>query len=435
MVPDTNTIFPNAGKDMYKLIEQLYPICRSITGQGVRDTLGILKQFIPLEIQQVPTGTPVLDWTVPNEWNITDAYVKDSNGERVIDFQRSNLHILNYSIPIFRKHVQLAELIEHLFTLPEHPDWIPHKTSYYQENWGFCLSHNDLLRLKEGEYEVCIDSTLQPGNLNYGEYFLPGNLEDEVLISTHICHPSLCNDNLSGIALTTFLAKYLSSQPRRYSFRFLFIPTTIGSITWLARNENILPLIKHGLVVACVGDRGSPHYKRSRIGNADIDRSVELVLKQSGQEYAVEDFSPYGYDERQYSSPGFNLAIGSLSRTPYGRYPEYHTSADNLDFIQPESLADSLSIYIETINVLENNRRYWNTNPKGEPQLGRRGLYSAFGGRNDIGQMEMAVFWVLNFSDGQHDLLGIAEKSGYPFRIIKEAADLLLNHGLLKEEK
>jgi aminopeptidase-like protein len=419
---------------MHRLIAELYPICRSITGQGFRDTLAILQRMVPMEVRQVPSGTAVFDWTVPNEWNIRDAWVKDPRGEKVIDFQRSNLHVLNYSAPIHRS-MTLAELKQHLYSLPDAPDWIPYRTSYYQSNWGFCLSHNDLLRLEDGLYEVCVDSTLAPGSLAYGELYLPGEVADEVLVSAHACHPSLCNDNLSGVALAAFLARQIAAQPRRYSYRFLFIPGTIGSITWLALNEKSARRIRHGLVAACVGDPGRPHYKRSRQGSAEIDRAVEHVLRHCGEEFEIEDFSPYGYDERQYCSPGFNLAVGCLSRTPHGRFAEYHTSADNLELVTPQALADTLRLYLASFSALEGNRVYLNTHPNGEPQLGRRGLYSAFGGRKDADQFELALLWVLNFSDGQHDLLAIADKSSMPFDVVAEAAAALLKAGLLVETK
>lgn len=420
------------GAEMYRLIERLYPICRSITGDGFRESLRIIEQHIPLEMHEVPTGTAVFDWTIPREWNIRDAFVKNSRGERVIDFQANNLHVLNYSVPIHRT-MSLAELKSHLYSLPEQPDLIPYRTSYYKEHWGFCLSHNALQQLDEDVYEVCIDSTLESGSLTYGDYLVPGSTTDEVLISCHSCHPSLCNDNLSGMALATFLTRHLRTLPLRYSYRFLFIPGTIGSITWLALNESRVSHIKHGLVVACVGDPGKSSYKTSRRGDADIDRAVLHVLQHSGKSYDVYDFSPYGYDERQYCSPGFNLPVGSLTRTPHGRYPEYHTSADNLDLVQPEYLADSFAKYLAVVEILEHNRKYVNTNPKCEPQLGKRGLYGTFGGKKDTKTHEMAMLWVLNLSDGDHALLDIAERSGLEFSIISTAADALRQSELLEE--
>lgn len=385
-----------------------------------------------MSIHEVPTGTRVFDWTVPQEWNIRDAYVKSSNGEKVIDFRRNNLHVLNYSVPVNRK-LSLCELKEHLFTLPEHPDWIPYRTSYYRENWGFCISHNQLMELEEDEYEVFIDSSLDSGYLTYGECFIEGEHPEEVLISCHICHPSLCNDNLSGIVLSVFLAKRLSTVSPTYSYRILFIPGTIGSITWLSLNEDIIPKIKHGLVAACLGDPGRFTYKRSRQGNAEIDIAVAHVLKTSGHEYEILEFTPFGYDERQYCSPGFNLPVGCLMRTPHGRYPEYHTSADNLDFVRPECLEESLSIYLSVLYVLENNRRYVNQNPRCEPQLGKRGLYQMTGGQSDRRLAELAMLWVLNLSDGSKTLLDITERSGLEFAVIKEAADALAEKDLLKE--
>ena len=420
------------GQEMHDFIGRMYPICRSISGNGLRETLSLIGRHIPLEIHEVPTGTTVFDWTVPKEWNIRDAYVKDSAGSKVIDFRRSNLHVVSYSTPV-RATMTLAELKGHLFTVPEKPDWIPYRTSYYQENWGFCLSHNDLLKMKEGRYEVCIDSSLESGHLTYGECFLPGEEENEVLISCHACHPSLCNDNLSGVAVTTFLARHLSIRPRRYSYRFLFIPGTIGSIAWLCLNEERVHRIKHGLVAACVGDSGKSTYKKSRRGDAEVDRAVAHVLKHSGNDYEIMDFSPYGYDERQYGSPGFNLPVGCLMRTPHGRYPEYHTSADDLTFVRPECLSDSFHKYFAVLKILENNRTYLNRNPKCEPQLGKRGLYRFIGGNRETGFDQMSMLWVLNLSDGSHSLLDIAEQAGYEFTMIKNAAEVLRKNDLLTE--
>jgi aminopeptidase-like protein len=429
---NTTPNISEVGKEMYQLISELYPICRSITGNGVRQTLNILRKHIPLTINEVPTGTKVFDWTVPKEWNIKDAYIKDSKGEKIVEFKNSNLHILNYSAPI-KKRVSLEELKKHLFTLPEYPDWIPYKTSYYKETWGFCLSHNQFLDLKDEEYEVFIDSSLEDGHLTYGEFYIEGETKDEVLISCHVCHPSLCNDNLSGIVLATLLAKYLITIPRRNSYRFLFEAGQIGSITWLSLNEQNVSRIKHGLVVTCVGDSGSITYKKSRQGNAVIDMAVINVLKSCGNEYEVIDFVPMGYTERQYCSPGFNLPVGCLMRMQSGRYPEYHTSADNMNLVKPEYLADSFSIFWAVLNVLENNRRYMNQNQKCEPQLGKRGLYQTIGGQKDTKIKELAMLWVLNLSDGRHTLLEISNRSGLKFNLIKDAAEVLYKHDLLKE--
>jgi aminopeptidase-like protein len=420
------------GEEIHDLICRLYPICRSITGNGVRATLRNVREQIALKIDEVATGTQVFDWTVPKEWNIKAAYIKDSQGRKVVDFEKSTLHVLNYSVPVNTK-LSLKELKKHLYTVPEHPDWIPYRTSYYKENWGFCLSHRQLQQLVDDEYEVFIDASLENGYLSYGEYFLPGQMDDEVLISTHICHPSLANDNLSGVALAVVLARHLSKLPLRYSYRFLFIPGTIGSITWLSLNEAHASRIKNGLVLACVGDSGKVTYKKSRRGNAEIDRAVLKVLKDAGNPYEVFDFSPYGYDERQFCSPGFNLPVGCFMRTPHGEFPEYHTSADDLQFVKPEFLQDSFAKCLSVVSILESNKRYLNQNPKCEPQLGKRGLYESIGGGTDKKLQELSMLWVLNLSDGTHTLLDIAERSGLEFNSVKNAADALLQHNLLVE--
>jgi aminopeptidase-like protein len=425
---DVNSV----SQEIYQLISDLYPICRSITGDGVRKTLDFVQQYISLELHEVKSGTPVFDWTVPKEWNIRDAYIKNSRGEKIIDFQKLNLHVLNYSLPVNQK-IQLEELKKHLITIPDKPDWVPYRTSYYKETWGFCLSHNQLLQMQDDEYEVYIDSTLEDGSLTYGEYFIPDETDKEVLISCHTCHPSLANDNLAGITLTTFLAKYLSQLKLKYSYRFIFIPGTIGSITWLAKNEENVDKIKHGLVVTCIGDPGKSHYKKSRRGNAEIDKAAIHVLQRSGQDFVIQEFSPYGYDERQYCSPGFNLPVGCFMRSPHGTYPQYHTSADNLELVQPEYLADSLTKFLAVLNIIENNKKYLNQNPKCEPMLGKRGLYSAIGGQTDTKKRELAMLWVLNMSDGENSLLDIAEKSDLEFDLIKETADTLQQFNLLKE--
>jgi aminopeptidase-like protein len=387
-----------------------------------------------LEVKEVPSGTQVFDWQVPKEWNIEDAWVKNSKGDRIIDFKKSNLHVLNYSVPI-RKKVDLNELKTHLFTIPNHPDWIPYRTSYYQENWGFCIRHNLFAGLKDESYDVLIDSSLTDGSLTFGEFYLKGASSDEVLISTHICHPSLCNDNLSGIALSAILAGHLSEVSLKYSYRFLFIPGTIGSITWLGLNKKSASKIKHGLVVACVGDSGNFTYKKTRIGGAEIDKVVTYALKSSAKDFKIIDFFPYGYDERQYCSPGFNLPVGCLMRTPHGEYPEYHTSADNLEFVNPENLSKSLALYLDVLSILEENVNYINQNPLCEPQLGRRGLYQHIGGHADSKAFQLALLWTLNLSDGQNSLLDIAERSGLEFRLISEAADILVEKDLLTEHK
>lgn len=420
---------PDAGEEIFDFAARIFPICRSITGDGVRRTLAEIRSHLALETREVPTGTQVFDWTVPREWNIRDAYIKNGAGEKVVDFIESNLHVMSYSIPV-RKRVSLAELKKNVHTLPEQPDLIPYRTSYYADDWAFCMTHRQFETLADDVYDVVVDSSLESGSLTYGEYLHKGETDEEFLLSAHICHPSLANDNCSGIALLTHLAQRMAGLPTRYSYRFLFAPGTIGAIAWLAANEERAWRIKHGLVVSMVGDGGGPTYKKSRRGNAAIDRAMAHVLDHSGLTPTIEDFSPYGYDERQYCSPGFNLPVGSFQRSKYGTIPQYHTSGDNLAFIKPEHLLESYGVIVKTIGVIEHDAVYSNMAPKCEPQLGKRGLYRGVGGK-EIASENMAMLWVLNFSDGAHSLLDIAERSKLPFEIVLGAARLLEAHGLL----
>lgn len=465
-----------SGDWMHAFASELFPICRSITGEGLRTTLRRIQQEIPIAIHEVPSGTQVLDWTVPEEWNIRDAWIANARGERLIDFHAHNLHVASYSTPL-RARMSLDELRPHLHSLPQHPDWIPYRTSYYKRTWGFCLTHRQLQQLEPGEYDVCIDSTLAPGALSYGELLLRGASEDEFLVSVHCCHPSLANDNLSGVAVAVALAKMLSGRATlssarravpalnpetiaktrhagdsgampglRHSIRFLFIPGTIGAITWLARNEEKLARVKAGLVLTCIGDAGPFTYKKSRRGHAAIDRSVAQALRDSGQLHRVIDFFPYGYDERQYGSPGFNLPVGCFMRSQHGTFPEYHSSADNLNFIKPDALEESLRVLLRVIEAsgqsdlsdapttnnqqrTTNKPRFLNLKPKGEPHLVKYDIHAALDG--DV----LPALWVLNFSDGGHALDEIAAKSGLPFDKLLRAADILCTRGLLKEVK
>ena len=443
-------IIQNSGEEMYELVKELFPICRSITGNGVRKTLGIIKKHIPIEIHEVPSGTKVFDWSIPKEWNIEDAYVENSKGKKIIDFKKSNLHILNYSVPI-KKKVSLSELKEHLFTLPEYPNWIPYRTSYYKENWGFCMTHNQFKKLTDEEYKVVIASTLKEGHLTFGELFLKGESEKEFLFSCYICHPSMCNDNLSGVVLLTYLARYLSKKKLKYSYRFLFIPETIGAITWLALNEKNIDKIQGGLVATCLGDKGHITYKKTRKGNSQIDKIVEKVLKESGEKYEIIDFFPAGSDERQFSSPAFNLEMGSVTRTLYGKFSEYHTSADNLDFVRPEFFQDTFQKYIKVISELEdsfetmskgaeyqkkkikkNELMFKNLFPKCEPNLGKRGLYDEIGGKKTGLDDKMPIFWILNLSDGENSLSDISKRSKIDLDILEKNAQKLVDVGLIK---
>lgn len=419
----------NIGDQIYALAAEIFPICRSITGDGVRETLRRIGQHMAIEVHEVPSGTKVFDWTVPKEWNIRDAYIADGSGEKIVDFSACNLHVVGYSVPV-RKRVSLDELKEHLHTIPDQPDLIPYRTAYDAEDWGFCISHNQFEKLRDEFYDVVIDSTLQDGSLTYGECLIKGATEDEILLCTHICHPSLATEGCSSLALLTQLAKRLRALKTRYSYRFLFAPSTIGTITWLARNEKRVSRIKHGLVLANVGDGAPPVYKKSRRGDADVDRASAYALKHSGVSSRIVDFSPYGYDERQFCSPGFNLPIGLLQRSVHGEFPEYHTSADNLGFIRRQYLEESYRIVANILDILENNLVYVNAMPKCEPQLGKRGLYAG-GGSKDAVARNLSNLWVLNLADGAHSILDIAERTNLPFDVIASSARQLEEHQLL----
>jgi aminopeptidase-like protein len=418
-----------AGERMHARASRLFPLCRSITGDGVRETLREVAASISLELHEVPSGTKVLDWTVPDEWNIREAYIATADGRRVVDFDESNLHVVSYSEHV-REEMTLEDLRPHLHVHAERPDWVPYRTSYYTRSWGFCLSRNQLEALQDGTYEVVIDSALAPGSLTYGECFLPGQTEDEIVLTTHVCHPSLANDNVSGIVLLTEVGVALAELPRRYSYRLLFIPGTIGSVTWLARNEARLSHVIGGLVIACVGDSAALSYKRSRRGDAPVDRAGAHVVGRSGGR--ILDFVPWGWDERQFNSPGFDIPVGCLTRSLEGEFPEYHSSADDLDLISADRLETALEAVLDIVDVLEHDRTYRNLSPKGEPQLGKRGLYRGLGGP-DPGTEQLAILWVLNQSDGSHTLLDIAERSGLAFSDIRRASDALLEAGLLAE--
>jgi aminopeptidase-like protein len=423
------TRLQDTGLDVSGLLRDLYPVCRSITGDGVRETLRRIGEELPLAVNEIASGTPVLDWTVPREWNIRDAYVKDASGHRVIDFRASNLHVVNYSAPVHAR-MSLDELRPHLHTLPDHPDWIPYRTTYYQETWGFCLRHRDYERLADGEYEVVIDATLEDGRLTWGELRLEGEREDEILLTTHVCHPSMANDNLSGIAVLTGLGRALAQRDRRWSYRLLFLPGTIGSIAWLARNRERVGRVRGAITLAGVGDRGPASWKPTRGGDSMIDRAVKTAL--AGRDHRLLEYSPYGYDERQFSSPGFALDAGRFSRSEYGQYPEYHTSADDLDFISEVALDDSFACLLAALDKLEGDRYFVNTEPFAEPQLGRRGLYDLPLEGDELQRVRMALLWVLNLSDGSWSLEDIADRAQIPLDAIVTAADALRAAGLLR---
>ncbi len=416
-----------SGEAMHAAMRRMYPLCRSLTGDGVRATLDIVEESLALERRSVPSGTQAYDWTVNDEWNVRDAYIADRDGRRLVDFREHNLHLVGYSTPV-RAEMTLEELRPHLHTLPDHPDWIPYRTTYYARTWGFCLSHRQLLALGEGPFEVVVDATLAPGEMTYAEAVVPGESPEEVMFTAHLCHPSLANDNLSGIAVATEVARTLHQRGTHYTYRFLFAPGTIGSITWLSRNADVVPRLRHGLVLTGLGGPGSLVYKRTRHGGRDVDRAVSHVVARRGGE--VRGYSPYGYDERQFNSIGFDLPFGRLSRTPHGEYPEYHTSADDLSFVSPGELADAYAAVMEVVDVLENDRTYVNLSPYGEPQLGKRGIYPTTGGTSATDAV-MAMLWTLAYSDGSTSLLDIATLADLRFADIRAAADTLAGARLL----
>jgi aminopeptidase-like protein len=410
---------------------RMFPLCRSLTGDGVRATLDLIEEEIPITRTEIPSGTRIFDWVVPDEWNIRDAYVAAPDGTRVVDFRESSLHVVSCSEPV-RATLPLSELRERLHTLPDRPELVPYRTSYYDRTWGFCLSHEQLLGLPDGDYDVVIDSTLEPGHITYGELVIEGSGEGEVLFSTYVCHPSLANDNLSGIAVATMLAKELLKRRPRHTYRFVFAPGTIGPLCWLHQNRDRLDRIRHGIALSCIGDGGNLTYKRSRRSDAEIDVAMETVLRESGLPHRVLPWEPWGGDERQFCSPGFDLPVGTLMRTPHGEFDGYHTSADSLDRIQPESLAGAVDTCLQLVDVLETNGRYTNLSPYGEPQLGKRGLYRSAGGAVSSPDDERAMLWVLNQSDGGASLLDIARRSGIRYEVIRRAAKRLQQAELLR---
>ena len=420
-----------AGRRMHAFVRELFPLCRSITGDGLRQTLKEVGRHIPLEVHEVPSGTAVLDWQVPPEWNIRSARIETLHGEILVDFADCNLHVVSYSMPVDAV-ITREELSSHVHTLPDQPNLVPYRTGYYTDQWGFCLQHRLWETMRDTQYRVRIDSTLAPGSLTYGELLIAGKEKSEMLISVHSCHPSLANDNLSGIAVATELARHLLTKNNRLSYRLLFIPATIGSLTWLALNEHVLPNILHGLVLTCVGDNGPFHYKQSRRGDAAIDRIVTHVLGHSHAPHKIMGFSPYGYDERQYCSPGYDLPVGCFMRSPNGTFPQYHTSADDPTFVTEEALEESLEVLLDIVRILDRNVIFERVDGRGEPQLGRRGLYRAISGHKEQAATQMALLWLLNQADGRHSLLDIAERSGVPFEHLALAAEAASHAELIR---
>jgi aminopeptidase-like protein len=426
---DWNTLpsFEAVGDELVELMRELFPIPRSLTGDGVRNTLAVLGRELPLEVVETPTGSEIFDWVVPREWSLREAWIAGPNGSRIVDVEDSPLHVLGYSVAV-DAILPLDELRGHVYTHDDDPELIPYRTSYWEKQWGFCMSRRQLESLEDGNYQVVVDSSLEDGSLTSGEVRIPGDTDAEVLLSTHVCHPALANDNLSGIVLLWAIARTLLQQRLTHTYRILWSPGTLGPLCWLARNLETLDRVSHGLVVSCVGDPGPLRYKRSRCGDAPIDRAATYVLgREPGS--IVTDWHPSGGDERQYCSPGFDLPVGALTRTPHGLFPEYHSSADDLSFVTPGALASSFRTALEIVDLVETNAAYRNRSPYGEPQLGRRGLYQSV---PDGTHPEAAYLWLLSLSDGRHDLLAIADRSGLPFEAIRSAAATLVQHGLLE---
>lgn len=401
------------GKEMYELVKRLFPICRSITGNGVRETLNIIKEYIPINIYEVPTGTKVFDWEIPKEWNIKDAYVLDSNGNKIIDFTKNNLHVIGYSIPV-NKVVSLSELQEHLYSLPDQPEAIPYVTSYYKERWGFCIAHKDRQQLKEGKYKVFINSELKDGSLTYGEIIIPGKTEKEVFLSTYVCHPSMANNELSGPAVTTFLTKWILSMQRRNTYRIIFIPETIGSITYLSKNLDIMKKnVIAGFNISCVGDDKVYSYLPTRKGNTYADKVALNILSFKHPDFIKWSFLNKGSDERQYNAPGIDLPVCCVMRSKYGTYPEYHTSLDNLDFVSLEGLAGGYDVLKECLQIIEENYTKYKINCLGEPQLGKRGLYPTISTKSSGNDVKKTMDFIA-FADGENDLIDISNKINVP---------------------
>lgn len=440
------------------LLRRLFPLCRSLTGEGVRRTLAILREIADFEIHEVPSGTVAYDWVVPEEWNVRDAYIANSHGQRVVDFHQNNLHLVGYSVP-FEGRLTFEELRPHLHTLPDLPDAIPYRTSYYHRTWGFCLSQRQFDALDRKEtYFIKVDTTLTPGSLTYGEKVLQGTSGQQYLISTYCCHPSLANDNLSGMVLWALLLRELSQRPLRHTYWFLIAPETIGALVWLSRNESVARNITGGFLPSTVAGPGSFGYKRTFLGNSIIDRVVRQTFRELRLDYIEYPFDINGSDERQFSSPAFRIPMGTICKDKYYEYTFYHTSLDNLEFISADALIQSLKLYILAIEKLEMNRTYRSLSPYGEPMLGKRGLYPKLGGSikqqaanlhlahedrpYDVSEERVlygseldAIRWVLFYSDGQTSLLDIAEKTALPMRQLYEVAEKLAAHHLLKPQE
>jgi aminopeptidase-like protein len=431
---NADNIDSNAGVGMHALMAELFPICRSLTGPGLRQTLARLAEIVPYTLNEISSGTQCFDWTVPPEWSIRDAWVENSAGERVIDFRVNNLHVVGYSEPV-DQILPLSELRKHLHTLPELPNAIPYVTSYYSRYWGFCLSQENLDRLVDGEYRAVVDATLDGnGSMTYADLLIPGSSSEEILLSTYACHPSMANNELSGPVLTTWLAQYIMALPeRRYSFRIVIVPETIGSIAYISRHlETLQKNVVAGYVVTCVGGPDQATFLESRTGDTLADRAALHILNSLDEPFKHWTYARRASDERQYCSPVVELPVASVMRSKYHDYPEYHTSLDDLNFVRPEHLQASYDLYVDIIQTLETNRRYKTTVPC-EPQLGPRGLYPNLGDRTHQEADLHERMALLAYADGQTDLIDIAERNGTTVPRLAPHVQVLMDHGLLEE--
>ena len=421
----------DAGRNMYELAGRLFPICRSITGNGFRQSLEMIREILPeIQVFEIPSGTAVYDWTVPKEWNIRGGWIKNLQGETIIDFNDCNLHVMGYSVPVHQT-ISREELLDHIYTQPEQPEWIPYVTSYYKERWGFCMSERQKQALTDAEYEVCIDSTLEDGSLTYGELVLPGETDDEIFFSTYLCHPSMANNELSGPCVQTEVIKYLKSlSHRRYTYRFVFIPETIGSIAYLSRNLEVLQQhVKAGFVLSCVGDNRTYSMVSTKYEDTLADRVLNNVLKFHYPDYLRYSFMKRASDERQYGSAGVDLPVCAFCRSKYHEYPEYHTSADNMDLISPEGLSGAYEVLVKVINALENNY-FYQMQCKCEPQLGKRGLYPTVSQKGTKGDARYMQDFIA-YADGRNDLIGISNILDIPVDKLIPIKDQLMEHHLL----
>ena len=421
-------------KQLEQYFDRLWPINRSLTGNGVRESFEILSELVDFKLNEVPSGTECYDWNVPSEWNVKQAWIKDSKGNIIVNFAENNLHLLGYSEP-FSEVLTFEQLKNNIYTLPEQPKLIPYLTSYYKRRWGFCMSHDQFLKLDQNDtFQVHIDSTLdENGSMTMGEAIIKGASEKEVFFSTYICHPSLANNELSGPLVSAFIySKLKEKKDLKYTYRFAFVPETIGSICLLSREgENFKKNMVAGFNITCIGDSGNFTYKKSRQGNCLSDRAAQLILNQTEQAFNLIDFFPSGSDERQYCSPGFNLPVGSMMRTMYGVFPEYHTSGDNKDFISFSAMEESVNKYLDIIELIEKNDFYINRIPNCEPQLGKRGLYPTIGGQKDKKNSLEGMMWLLNLCDGEHDLIDISLRSKIDVKELYPILDKLIENKLI----